>query len=254
MIAFKFSQTFLITAAISYLETPIKQRNQNHAYGLIGATAFIYIGKSVCSIIPRSLTHSHHLSQFSGVLFYHQAFRMTTYLRGYLSTLIYNKSLSTKLDGKRMEAVSLMSNDTDRLIGSLLQVSEIWAQIVEVGLGTWLLWRQMGVVSIAPLLIVLLCFGGQSFVSRFMPKRQASWMEAIARRVKVTSNILRYMKSVKLAGLEETSAKLLQGERIREINVGKSSRWMMVWQNAVGKIFQIGTAIEESTALIIHVS
>jgi hypothetical protein len=41
---FTYSQTFLINAAIRYLETPAPLRNTNHAYGLIGATALIYIG------------------------------------------------------------------------------------------------------------------------------------------------------------------------------------------------------------------
>jgi hypothetical protein len=46
---FTYSQTFLINAAISYLETPAPLRNVNHAYGLIGATAFIYVGIAVGS-------------------------------------------------------------------------------------------------------------------------------------------------------------------------------------------------------------
>jgi hypothetical protein len=46
---FTYSQTFLINAAISYLETPAPLRNVNHAYGLIGATALIYSGIAVGS-------------------------------------------------------------------------------------------------------------------------------------------------------------------------------------------------------------
>jgi hypothetical protein len=159
---------------------------------------------------------------------------MATSFRGSITTLIYHKSLYAKSDGKQMEAVSLMSTDVDRLVSGLLQLIEIWAQIIEVTLGTWLLWRQLGTVAIAPILVVLICFGGQSLVSRFMPKRQAIWLKAISTRVKYTSNILRSMKSVKLAGLVEISINLLQQERIRELNLGKSSRWLLVWQNAVG--------------------
>jgi ATP-binding cassette subfamily C (CFTR/MRP) protein 1 len=47
IIAFSYAQTFLITAAIHYLDTPWDQRNRNHAYGLIGASALIYIGRAV---------------------------------------------------------------------------------------------------------------------------------------------------------------------------------------------------------------
>ena len=41
---FTYAQTFLITAAINYLELPAGLRDKNHAYGLIGATALIYCG------------------------------------------------------------------------------------------------------------------------------------------------------------------------------------------------------------------
>jgi hypothetical protein len=47
MIAINYAQTFLITDSILYLETPSPLRNVNHAYGLIGAAAFIYIGTAV---------------------------------------------------------------------------------------------------------------------------------------------------------------------------------------------------------------
>ena len=48
MIGFNYSQTFLITATINYLETPAVRRDINHAYGLIGAAALIYFGSAVC--------------------------------------------------------------------------------------------------------------------------------------------------------------------------------------------------------------
>jgi ATP-binding cassette subfamily C (CFTR/MRP) protein 1 len=44
---FTYAQTFLINAAINYLEYPAPLRNVNHAYGLVGATALIYIGIAV---------------------------------------------------------------------------------------------------------------------------------------------------------------------------------------------------------------
>jgi hypothetical protein len=46
-IGFTYAQTFLITAAIKYLEEPTQLKNQNHAYGLIGAAILIYFGRTV---------------------------------------------------------------------------------------------------------------------------------------------------------------------------------------------------------------
>jgi ATP-binding cassette, subfamily C (CFTR/MRP), member 1 len=48
-IALNYSQAFLITAALEFLERPVSQRDVSHAYGLIGATALIYIATAVSS-------------------------------------------------------------------------------------------------------------------------------------------------------------------------------------------------------------
>jgi ATP-binding cassette subfamily C (CFTR/MRP) protein 1 len=50
-IAFKYSQTFLLNDAVSYLAKPSAKRNKNDAYGLIGAAVLIYFGMAV-SISP----------------------------------------------------------------------------------------------------------------------------------------------------------------------------------------------------------
>lgn len=47
MMALSYAQTFLITDAIVYLETPAQFRDVRHAYGLIGAAAIIYTGTAV---------------------------------------------------------------------------------------------------------------------------------------------------------------------------------------------------------------
>jgi len=47
MIAISYAQTFFITDAINYLETPAPLRDVRKAYGLIGAAAVIYTGSAV---------------------------------------------------------------------------------------------------------------------------------------------------------------------------------------------------------------
>jgi hypothetical protein len=48
-----------------------------------------------------------------------------------------------------------MNTDVDRVTASLKLLNEIWARLIEIGIGVWLLWRQLGAVSIAPITIVL---------------------------------------------------------------------------------------------------
>jgi hypothetical protein len=57
--ALSYAQTFLITDAIVYLETPAQFRDVRRAYGLVGAAAIIYTGTAVCRFeqgLPLKLT------------------------------------------------------------------------------------------------------------------------------------------------------------------------------------------------------
>lgn len=144
-----------------------------------------------------------------------------------------------------------MSTDVDRLNYRISNMADIWALLAEVGIGLGLLWRQLGAVSIAPIVVTLICFGGQSFVSRYMPDKQKAWLQAISARVKFTLNLLRSMKSVKLTGLVEPSAKLLQAQRIRELHLAKGARTLTVVQNVIGNLaeFQTETFTNHSSEL-----
>lgn len=75
--------------------------------------------------------------------------------RGALVSLIYDRTLQLQ-DGVYNEAaaVTLMSTDVDRIASSLEDLHEIWAQIIEVGLGIWLLAMQLGWVCVFPLLVL----------------------------------------------------------------------------------------------------
>jgi ATP-binding cassette, subfamily C (CFTR/MRP), member 1 len=76
-------------------------------------------------------------------------------IRGAIIGLINTKSLGQLHpsfdDGS---AVALMSNDTDSVVNSAQMFHETWAQIIEVLLGTYLLTRKVGWISLVPLIII----------------------------------------------------------------------------------------------------
>jgi ATP-binding cassette subfamily C (CFTR/MRP) protein 1 len=47
LIGFNFAQPFLITAALNLVSEPVNPSTRNEGYGLIGATALIYLGIAV---------------------------------------------------------------------------------------------------------------------------------------------------------------------------------------------------------------
>lgn len=71
-------------------------------------------------------------------------------------SLIYERTLEVQAGVyDESKALTLMSTDIDRLIMSLTAVCEIWARVVEMAIGIWLLERQLGWVCVAPIVVVI---------------------------------------------------------------------------------------------------
>lgn len=158
--------------------------------------------------------------------------------RGATASIIYTAALSSDSGYNQMTAVTLMSTDIDTLWRSMQHVIDFWARLLEVGIGIWLLWRQLGSVAIAPIITTVLCVGLQVWLSKKTGSRQGKWVEAIQRRVGIASTVLRSMKSIKLAGLVHSMNDLLHNERVRELNLAKSFRAITTWNNVVCEFSQ----------------
>ncbi|RAL17389.1 P-loop containing nucleoside triphosphate hydrolase protein [Aspergillus homomorphus CBS 101889] len=217
LIGFSYAQTFFIQRAIEHLYEPDTKQTRKESYGLIGAAALIYGGIAI-----------------STVHYKHQLFRMITMFRGAAVALIYDHTL-VLADGTRDDsaAVTLMSTDVDIITRSLEQASEMWARLVEIGIGLWLLERQLAAVCVAPVLVILLCTSVQMYMATFMPARQTVWVGAIQRRVSIVSTALRSMKSAKMLGLSDVLSTVLQAQRQRELDLSRDFRWLIVWLNVV---------------------
>ena len=163
---------------------------------------------------------------------------MVVTFRGSVVSLIYNKALRYPSVADDLPAVTLMSADIDQMSNAVMYASEVWAIIAELGIGIGLLWRQMGPVALAPLVLTAITASINTVLARLQGKRRGVWLGAMQRRVGLTSNLLGSMKPVKLGGMSEIFAKRLQAERVLEVNKANSFRLLTVWQNTVGKSHQ----------------
>jgi ATP-binding cassette subfamily C (CFTR/MRP) protein 1 len=146
-------------------------------------------------------------------------------------SLIYSKTLELPAGVyDESAALTLMSTDIDRLATSLDSLNEIWARMIEMSIGIWLLERQLGWVCVAPIVIVLIMVFASSFVAKRIGPRQRIWVAAIQRRVGITSSMLGSMKSVKMMGLSDNLFDTLHNLRIRELNLMKKFRVMFLWR------------------------
>lgn len=129
LVGFKYAQPFLIATATSQFS---QTKSQNDTYGLMAATAIIYIGIAVCS-----------------VHYQHKMYRMVTKLRGGLVALIYDKVLHLSIEEtSNNAAVTLMSTDIQGIAGALPMLHDLWASFIEIGIAVWLLERQIGVACV----------------------------------------------------------------------------------------------------------
>ncbi|TVY83108.1 ABC transporter FUM19 [Lachnellula suecica] len=214
LVGFNYAQPFLISSAIAYVSQPTGSQDENDGYGLIGAAGIIYLGIAI-----------------STTSYQHQIYRATTAFRGSMVSLIYAKTLQLQAGVyDEYTALTLMSTDLDRLTLSLQAVCEIWARLIEMAIGIWLLERQLGWICVAPVIIVAASVYFSSRVSLLMGPRQREWVVAIQRRVGMTSSMLGSMKSVKMMGLSDHLFEILQGQRIREIDFSKKFRHMGLWR------------------------
>ncbi|PVH80975.1 putative multidrug resistance protein [Cadophora sp. DSE1049] len=215
MICFNFAQPFLIVSAIENLKKP--EASRNDGYGLIGAAFLIYFGIAMSTV--------HFNQKFS---------RFTTMLRGGMISLLYNKTLQLR-DGLSTQSAVLthMSTDLDNAIEFLEKINNIWACVLEIAVGTWLLERQIGATCVVPLLVALVCVVGQGQVAMSIGKYQQQWNEAIQQRVKNTSSMLGAIKEIKVTGLGGNTSTNIQKQREQELKSSRPFFWGIIWLNGL---------------------
>ncbi len=98
--------------------------------------------------------------QVSRAIYCRQTNRTLTRIRAGLTAMIYRHITTLQTSAvKDSAAVTLMGTDVERIIVSLRLFHEMWASILEVGIGVWLLARQLGAASVVPVIICLGWFG-----------------------------------------------------------------------------------------------
>ncbi|KAI1384393.1 ABC transporter [Hypoxylon trugodes] len=217
LIGFTFSQPFLISRTLELLGEPDNEASRQKGYGIIGAAALIYLGLAFLT-----LHYNHNQNRF------------ITMFRGATDLLIYERVLCVQSRiYDETAAVTLMSTDVDRVAFSLESLNEIWARLIEVAVGITLLAVQLGWVCIMPIVIVVLSSFGAKQISKHIGEQQKVWMEAVQKRIAVTTSALCEIKAIKMMGFTDIVTKRIQEYRIDETHRMAGFRWSIVWQNVV---------------------
>ncbi|GKT64923.1 ABC multidrug transporter [Colletotrichum tofieldiae] len=209
MVGFALVQPLLVQTTIKYIQDH-EDRPASYGHWLVAAYALTYLGLAVST-------------QWSGQL----VNRLVTGIRGALIAIIYQNMLSLRAEtGNSEAAVSLMSTEVERITVTAQYSLSIIPNLIQLGFALWILSSQLGGVSVAPVIIAILCVSLGVKVGQLVPPRQRRWMQAIQKRVGLTTEIIGSVKGVKMSGLSATVQDQIQGLREFEIDESKRFRRM----------------------------
>jgi ABC-type transport system involved in cytochrome bd biosynthesis fused ATPase/permease subunit len=175
---------------------------------MVAAVVFIYSGIAV-----------------STAFYWYYQERFQSSLRALLINAIYTKATTAPHVGDGDNAaVTLMGTDVERIYTGTRLIHEVWASVIQIAIASWLLYQQIGLAFLAPLIIVLLGFGNSFYLSRRAVTYQAAWLASVQSRISVTSSFLSTIKDLRFSGMARPAAALVQREREDEIRVGERAR------------------------------
>ncbi|KAI4723833.1 multidrug resistance-like protein [Aureobasidium sp. EXF-10728] len=222
LLALTFCQPLLLRRLLDYLnDSDVEARNIG--YGLIGAYLVVYVGLATTSAI-----------------YWHRHYRFLSMLRGTLITAVYSKATNIVAVAKDNKAsITLMSTDVERTIRGLIDLHEMWANIVQVAIATWLLEVELGAACVGPVAIALAATGSTIWFSGYTASFQLLWIDKVQARIGITTSILGSMKAIKLSGLNSRVASFLHQSRVNELDAATRFRTLSSISVAIGNVPQL---------------
>ncbi|RAK97795.1 P-loop containing nucleoside triphosphate hydrolase protein [Aspergillus ibericus CBS 121593] len=211
LLLFTLLQPILMLRLLRWLEQT-SHRDHDIGYGILGAYVMVYVGLAVA-------TGSYWRLQL----------RFITLLRGTLISAIYQKTLTLNDADAKKATVSLMSTDVEMACNGLEQVHEIYFSLLQIGIATWLLERQVGVACVSPAIVAAACAIATYKLSQRVGKSQKAWLEGVQQRLNATSSVLSNMKTVQMSGFAKNLFKRIYDLRDAELNYASKYRTILVW-------------------------
>ncbi|TGO61642.1 hypothetical protein BOTNAR_0126g00140 [Botryotinia narcissicola] len=211
LIAFTFCQPLFIERLLDTLAQP--EIDANVGYGFIGASLLIYSGIAISRAFYWYLHH-----------------RTRTMARSILATETYLNVTKARIGaGDDSAALTLMSTDIER-------IKMVWASLIQAAIAGWMLYTRLGLVFIAPMGLVIVCFFGLAILMNFAGDSQRTWMSGVQKRVGLTATVIASMKNLKISGLSGTVSDFVQKLRVEELAAGARFRKIYIIAALLGFI------------------
>ncbi|TDZ14283.1 ABC transporter atnG [Colletotrichum orbiculare MAFF 240422] len=224
MVGFSLSQALLVRTTITYIQNHFT-RPPADGYALIGAFALVYVGNAISNLWSAQLVN-----------------RLLTLIRGSLIAIVYDTMLSLRAEtGNSQTAVALMGTEVERITVAAQWCVAIVPNILQTAFALWILSSQLGAVSIAPIIVAVSSVLVSIKVGQMVPPRQRRWMQAIQKRVGITTDIVGAIRGVKMSGLSDVVQDQIQRLRAFELDESKRFRRVQIGNVLVGQFPSIMT-------------
>lgn len=218
LLAFTICQPLVLTRFLGFLND--ETQPVNIGYGLVGAYGLVYLGIAATQ-----------------ALYWHQNGRCVTMLRGVLVSAVFARVTDVSVvAADDSAALTLMSSDVDVIGRAMREIHEFWANILQIGVATWLLSKQIGYAAAGPIIVSVLSLLATLFVSPLAGKYQVGWLEKTQKRVGITSAMIGHIKSIKMSGLSKHLSATIASLRAQEISASKPFRVVGAVTSSVAQI------------------
>ncbi|KAM0484837.1 hypothetical protein ACHAP7_002853 [Fusarium lateritium] len=145
--------------------------------------------------------------------------------RGALISMIYSKLLRLKGNNSYgMTAFTLVTADVETIVNDSWRLLEPWAHLLQIVIGTYLLYRQLGAVCCVPIIVIFLTFTLVAVIGSQIPAHQGAWFKAVEKRINLTSHTLGFLQPVKLLGLSRIMEEKVHSKRQNELKISQKFR------------------------------
>ncbi|KAF8312113.1 P-loop containing nucleoside triphosphate hydrolase protein [Clavulina sp. PMI_390] len=205
LLAATFSQPYLVEKMISYVEpSTAGQYTTQQGWYLVAGFVCIF------GVIT-----------LSTAVFWQTAYAMTVRYRAAVVGVVYDKSLRLASHASRKVGVggasTYMSVDVERISEGLEFIHDFWAAVLSIPVATAILYSQAKWAAFAPLFVIALILGATMFLGGPIGERQAAWLAATDKRIKLLSSILANIIPIKMSGYEAPLAQRVLELRRKEI-------------------------------------
>ena len=152
-------------------------------------------------------------------------------MRSAVTKAIYEKALRMSPDAKNKfttgQITNFMSVDAQRIIEFMLFSNTCWSSPLQISIAVYLLWQQLGVATIAGVMVMIFLIPLNGYITSIWRKSQGQLMKKKDSRSKLINEVLAGMKVIKLYGWEPSFTEHIKDVRGKEVVELRRQSWFM---------------------------